>query len=233
MTEEEVADWLAGGSGYEGREATVTGQVFNSERDGDKAYYQIHTDPDNYEGNTVVYFEGSNPGIGNDDYIRATGIVAKDFTGENAFGGEVTAKCLNASTIEKIDYIDAVAPTTAEVKPAATSEINGYSITIDKVEFSDKETRVYVTLTNNGAGRLSVYDYDAVIIQNGRQFNAETNYSAGYPDINKELAIGASMSGVMTFPVIEQSDFQIQMHGYSDNYEVDQDALDFSFDITV
>lgn len=104
---------------------------------------------------------------------------------------------------------------------------------IIKVEFADNETRVYVTIINNGAGRLSLYDYDAVIIQDGKQFNTETNYEAGYPDINKEISIGVTLDGIMAFTAIEQKSFQLQMRGYSDNYEADSGDLEFTFDIAV
>ena len=233
LTEDEVKQWLDGAEGFVGRTATVTGQVFNAEHDGDLHSYQIYTDPDNYEGNTIIQISGENPGLSTDDFVRATGTIEENFTGENAFGGEVTATAMTADTIEKVTYQEAVAPTLTQVDLAQTVEASGYSVTVDKIEFAEKETRVYVTLSNNGAGRFSLYDYDAVVIQDGQQYNVQDNYIAGYPTINNELAQGASLSGIVCFPHLEAKSMQLQMHGYSDNYEVDPPSLDFNFDITV
>ena len=233
LTEEEYKAWDTGGAEFEGRQATVTGQVFNIQREGDTIAYQIHTDPTNYGGNTVVTFTGDDPGINNDDCLRATGIVQKDFEGENALGGSVVANALLADSVEKITYQEATAPTIAYIEPAVTSEYNGYSVTIDKIEFSEPETRVYVTVNNNGAGRLSLYEYSAVIIQNGQQYNIQYNYAANYPTISNQVAMGASISGIMCFPKIEQSSLQIQLQGSSDNWEADPGTIDFNFDITV
>jgi len=233
LTEDEVKQWLDGVDSFVGRQATVTGQVFNTEHDGDLHSYQIYTDPDNYEGNTIIQISGENPGISNEDFIRATGTIEENFTGENAFGGEVTATAMTADTIEKVTYQEAVAPTLTQVDLSLAAETSGYSVTIDKIEFAEKETRVYVTLSNNGAGRFSMFDQDAVIIQDGQQYNVQDNYLAGYPSINNELAQGASMSGIICFPHLEAKNMQIQMHGFSDNYEVDPPSLDYTFDITI
>lgn len=233
LTEEEVGQWLSGDDGFEGRETTITGKVFNTDYNDGVYAFQIYTDPNNYTGNTIVYVSGENPNIGTDAYIRATGTVMEDFEGENALGGSVTATCLQASSIEEISYIDAVSPTLQSIEPAVVSEQNGYSISVDKVEFAADETRVYVTLTNNGAGRLSVYDYDAVLLQDGRQFNVQTNYQANYPTINNELSVGAAIDGIICFPKVEQTSFQLQLHGFSDNWEADGGELNFTFDIAL
>ena len=233
LTDEEVKQWTNGSSEFIGREATLTGRVFNIEHDGNKHVFQINADPKNYDGNTLIYYEGADPGIIKNDFIRATGTIQKDMPYKNAFGASMSAPLLSASSIEKINYRDAVSPTLASVEPNIVSEQNGYSITVQKIEFAKDETRVYVSLTNNGAGRLTVYDYSAVIIQDGKQINTETNYQANYPSINKELNVGATMEGIVCFPAIEQKGMQIQMNGHSDNYKVDGSELNFIFDITI
>jgi hypothetical protein len=233
LTQEEVARWTAGGADFVGREATVTGKVFNIDHDGDNHVYQINADPENYDGNTLVYFEGADPGINKNDYIRATGIVQKDMSYENAFGATMSAPLLAATQVEKSTYQDIVSPTIASIDPQLACVANGYTVTMNRVEFAENETRVYVSLVNNGAGRLRIYDHNAVIIQDGKQYNTQTNYQADYPSINNEVAVGASLDGVICFPAIEQHSFQLQLRGSSDNWEVDGFELSFSFDITM
>ena len=43
------------------------------------------------------------------------------------------------------------------------------------MELAEKETRVAVTVTNNGAAAFSIYDSSAKIVQNGKQFEREYN----------------------------------------------------------
>lgn len=233
LSKEEALRWAAGGSGLVGFEATVAGKVFHVEHDGDAHVYQIYADPKNNEGNTIVYLEGTDPGIANGDYVLATGTTCEDMPYENAFGATMSAPVLAATSVEKSSYQDVVSPALATVEPNLTSTWNGYAVTVQRVEFAGDETRVYVGITNNGAGRLRVYDYNAVIIQDGVQYNTEHNYQADYPSINNEVAVGASISGVMCFPALGQRSLQLQLQGSSDNYEVDGYGMDFVFDITV
>lgn len=233
MTAEEVQKWTGGSTEFTGRRATVAGQVFNIQRDGDTIAYQIHTDPTNYDGNTVIAYQGDDPGISKNDYIRATGTVADRMNYENAFGASMSAALLKADTIEKSSYEEVAAPARVTIEPNITSEHNGYSVTLSKVDFADNETRFHVIVTNNGAGKLSVYDYSAVVVQNGRQFNTENNFHADYPTINNQVAIGATVEGVICFPAMEQASMQLQLKGYSDNYQADGSGFDFVFDIQV
>ena len=62
-----------------------------------------------------------------------------------------------------------------------TQDQLGYSITVEKVEFAEKETRVYVTIQNNGSSNFSAYSFNSKIIQNGKQYEEARNYSADYP----------------------------------------------------
>ena len=231
LTEAEVKQWIGGDDSFIGREATITGKVFSAEHSDDVYAFQVYTDPKNYSGNAIVYVRGDDHNIGSDSYIVATGTVMEDLEGENAFGGTVTAACLEASSIEEVSYIEAVSPTLQAFDAGMTAEQNGYSITLNKIEFAADETRFYVTLTNNGAGRLSVYDYNAVLLQNGKQFNVQSNYEADYPTINNELAVGGTIEGVICFPKVEQTNMQMQLRGYSDNWEADGGELSFTFDI--
>lgn len=233
LSESELQEWLSGSTAYAGREATVTGKVFSIDRKDGRLSYLIYTKPETFEGPSTVYYEGGDPGIGVDAYLKATGTVAEPGPDESVLDGTLIAAQLNATEVKEISYIEAVAPTTAEVTPDAYDEFNGYRITVDKVEFSKKETRVYVTVTNDGAGRLSVYDYNTLILQDGKQFNVERKYDAGYPELNKEIAMGASVDAILPFPVIEQKDFQIQIQGFSDNYLADGGSIDFTIDIPI
>ena len=47
-------------------------------------------------------------------------------------------------------------------------EQNGVALKVDKVEFAEKETRVYITETNSSSDNCSINVYDIKILQNGK-----------------------------------------------------------------
>jgi len=71
----------------------IAGKVFVVERDGASTVVQMLTTSDLSDGNTIVAI--GDPGVGRaireDDYLRVDGTISESFTGENAFGGQITA----------------------------------------------------------------------------------------------------------------------------------------------
>ena len=139
---------------------------------------------------------------------------------ENALGGKIVAPAIVADSVEVVTYQEACAPTlyTATVQTAAQTQC-GYTVSVDSVELAEKETRVAVTVTNNGAAAFSIYDSSAKIVQNGKQFEREYNSYADYPELQSDLMVGASTTGIITFPALEKADFDITLTGSSDNWE--------------
>lgn len=130
-----------------------------------------------------------------------------------------------------VTYQEACAPTlyTATVQTAAQTQC-GYTVSVDSVELAEKETRVAVTVTNNGAAAFSIYDSSAKIVQNGKQFEREYNSYADYPELQSDLMVGASTTGIITFPVLEKADFDITLTGSSDDW--DESIAPFTFHCT-
>ena len=87
----------------------------------------------------------------------------------------------------------------------------------EKIEFSEKETRVYVTAKNAGKETL-YFDADgAVILQDSKQYNAKSNYEANYDEIPYEIVKGATSSGVIVFPKISTKNFDLTIDIHSDD----------------
>lgn len=98
---------------------------------------------------------------------------------------------------------------------------------MEKVELAEKETRVYLKVENAGSSNFNLYSFNAKIIQNGKQYEEETNFSADYPDVQTDLSVGVTTEGIFCFPAIEQADFQIVLEGSSDNWEEDLQPYTF------
>ena len=227
IEESQIADMFTNPNNFKGKYVKLSGQVFvDPEQDGDEIALQVWHDPQNAEKNFIVYFKGDIT-VKTNDYIEVDGKITGEFKGENAFGGEVTAPTIEANTLEVKSYMEAVVPTIAEITPEnAVSEQNGLSLKVDKVEFAEKETRVYITETNASSDNCSISVYDIKILQNGQQINQDSSsmsaYEGNYAELPYELLAGASASGVLVFPAMDSSaSFQVHIEAYSDNWEIE------------
>ena len=232
MTDEEIAQLYADPSAFVGRPVVLTGIVFTTpETDEENIYFQMFSDIANYDGNTVVAYADPDFDLEEDCYVRVVGTVGEMFEGESMTGATLNVPTVIASSVEVVSYMDAAAPTLKEIAVGQTQTQQGYSVTVDKVEFAETETRVYVTVNNGGDDNFHLYSFNAKLIQDNVQYEESPNYDADYPEIESDLLPGATSTGVIVFEPLEQKDFKLYIEGYSDDYSVDFE--DYTFDIKV
>ena len=220
IADNKISDLYGDPESFAGERFDFTGSVLSVETKDGTTYLHVWQDPTNYEHNTIVVYEGDLV-VAEDDYVKISGIVEGEYKGQNAFGGTVSAPRVIARSCEVIDYMQAVAPATATIEVNQSQDQNGVVITIQKVEFSKIETRVYVTVKNNSAYTASYYAFNSVITQGSNQYDEETNYE--YDDFDGTILSGIEISGIVTFPVIDAQNgpINIQMEAYSDNWRLD------------
>lgn len=227
VDESEINNVFSEPEKYEGKYIKLIGKIFSGP---DKAEnyvaYQAWYDTTNYDKDFVFGLENDDS-FAIDDYVLIDGMITGAFEGENVIGGTIICPMIDADSVEKLSYIDAVVPTIVEIVPDnVVMEQNGISLKADKIEFAEKETRVYLTETNNSSDKFSFSVYDIKIIQNGQQISQDTSsmssYEGNYAELSYEILPNASTSGVLVFPAIDSStDFQIYAEGYSDNWELE------------
>jgi hypothetical protein len=98
LDQQDVDRLMTDPDSYKGATITVTGRVFDIERDEGQTAVQM--DPGG-DGNLIVYMPGEDFDVSEDDYATVTGEVTGELTGENAFGAEVTAPTIEATTAKK------------------------------------------------------------------------------------------------------------------------------------
>ncbi len=232
LTPDELKALYSDPQSMKGTEVVLTGVVFTQpEQDETTTYFQMFADIENYEYNTIVAIDDLNLEVAEDDYVRVTGVVGDTFEGENIMGDALTAPIIVATQVEVVSYIDAASPTLLTVEPQQTVSQLGYDVTVTKVEFAQNETRVYVTVANNGSANFSLYDFYSLLIQNGKQYEQEYHYSAEYPEVQTDLRPGVTTEGIITFPAVAQESFELVFEGSSDNYE--EEFEEYRFEITV
>ena len=220
MKDDEIKELYSSPESFKNHYVDITGVVFSSpEVDDDGIYLQLMTDIKNYSNNTIVYINDKDFKVKENDYLHIVGKVGDVFSGKNALGGDVTAPTIIAKEYEILNYQDALAPALKTVEVNQTQTQSGYSVTLQKVEYAEIETRVYLKVDNKGSDKFSVYDFNAKISQNGKQYEPQDNWEADYPQIQTDLLVGNSTEGIITFPVLEKGKFELIIEGSSDNFE--------------
>ncbi|RYG72469.1 DUF4352 domain-containing protein [Lentibacillus lipolyticus] len=217
---------------YKGYEVTFMGKVFvQPERDNDGTYLQVYADPENAEQNVIVGVGNPELDVSSEDYVRVTGVIQGEFTGENAFGAELKAPLVGADTVEVVDYVTAVSPAMETIQVDQSHDQHGYVMHIDKVEIADNMTRVYVKITNNTDNEISFYSFNSRLLIGNKQLEEAQVYDSGLPEVQSSILPGVETEGVITFPAVDPSTETMTFHaeGSSENYNLDFEP--FTFDI--
>ena len=232
LTQDELRFMFSNPDNYIGSKVELSGIVFGSvDSDEDGIYFQIWSDPINMDWNTVIGYLDPTFQVEDGQYVKVTGVVDHVAEGENMMGVTITAPAILADTVEVSSYIDVVSPTIATASAAQpTVDQHGYAVTLEKVELAENETRLYVSLTNNGSGNFTLYDFNATIIQAGTQYEYQPNYDADYPELQTDIRPGVTTEGVITFPAVQQTPFQVIMEAHSDNWS--ENFSEYTFDVS-
>lgn len=237
LEETEIANLFSNPDEYKGKYVKLSGKIFNGpDKEENYVAYQAWHDIQSNDNSFIFGMENPSEDYSVDDYVIIDGEITGTFEGENMLGGTITCPMINAVNIEKQSYMDAVVPTITEITPEnAVSEQNGISLKVDKVEFAEKETRIYLTETNSSTDKFSMWIYDIKLLQNGQQIEQDmasfSAYEGNYAELSSDILPNASSSGVLVFPPMDSSaSFQIYAEGHSGNYELDFQP--FVIDIT-
>jgi hypothetical protein len=229
FTKENYAQLVSDPDSYEGAAVDVTGQILGAvEEDSNYVYFQMMADPVNYEWSTIVQAPDSETTLAADDYVHVKGTVVGSMEGENAFGGEVSAVSVEADTVEEIQGAEAVDPTQESIEVNQTASDQGFSITIQKIEFAANSTRVYIAARNDTGQPADLYTFDAKIIQGTTQVDQEMPFDYELEEPQERLSPGVETQGIVAFgPVDSSQPFQVSFEWYSDNFDITPQPIVF------
>lgn len=217
---------------YDGYAVSFVAKVFNVvgiDEDG-WVHFQVYQDIENSENAMYVYASTSEK-IEEDQFVRISGLSDGLYEGTNAFGGKISQPTIYARECELVSYTEAVSKTIKEVPVNETQTQYGYSITVQKVEFAEKETRIYIKVENGGKSKFSLYEWDVEVEQDNKQYEYQTNYDADYPELKDDLRPGNTTEGIITFPALKIEDFKIYIEGSSDDWNEDMKEMEFVINV--
>lgn len=219
---------------YNGRTVEFYGKVFSEpEKDADGTYLQIFTLDQGNDGNTIVAINDPNLDISDGDIVYVKGVVGDVQEGTNMFGANIQVPSIIATSIEKSDYAKAFAPALKVIEGNQEINQHGYSMTLERVEIAETETRAYLKIKNDSSSNIYFYSFDSVLTQGTNQINQEDNWNANYPEIDSEILPGIVSEGIVTFaPVnVEGENIKLVFEGSSDDYTLEYEPFTFEMSL--
>lgn len=221
---------------YKGYEIELTGQIFTEpEKDDRGTYFQMWADPEQLEKNTVVKVMDLNLNVKSGQYVKIKGVVGDEFEGENAFGATIIAPIIIAESVEKVDYITAVAPTIKKIE--VEQEINQHDIivTLQKVEIAENQTRVYIKVQNMSDDMASFYSFSTKLVVGNKQYEQEyiDSEATGLEEPQSELLPKIETEGVIIYPPIDPNEEVLNLYAEtnSNNYNLVFEPYVFEVDM--
>ncbi|WP_028776304.1 hypothetical protein [Shimazuella kribbensis] len=196
---------------FKDRSIVIYGKIFNvlSEK------LQIYSDPDLAND---VFIKGKTDQWKEDEYVKVSGVVVGDYEYENSLDNTLHSPMITATKIEKSDYITAFYPTIKTIQVKQEKNQFETKIKVERVELAEKQTRVYLKITNDSKNTFR--SYVTHLIQNRTQYKVEQKSfdPKTYKTLPYENLPGTVADGVIVFPAIDfNQPFTIHMEGYSNN----------------
>lgn len=197
VSDSEIEDVLASPEDYAGKYIKISGVVsFKTSEDGIK-YLDCYNDAENYKDEFVVEMTNK-VAVDEGDFVNVDAEIIGEI-GDEPYTGADDSDLYVRGTVEKTSYENSVgkADSVREVNKEETAY--NVTLTVEKAEFTEDETRIYIKAKNDNNGDVSMYSDEAQATQDGRQI--ETSYSMvdeERPTIDT-LSGGAEKDAVVTF----------------------------------
>lgn len=200
----------------------------------------LYGDPQNYGKMFYVYYnaddEAFDQGLQQGDIIQVTGTLDNAVDEDGNFVDTPFVPVIGAKSIEKVEYAQAFSKPLKTVEKEQSKTQYGYQVKIDRIEFAEDETRLYMTVVNHGSGEFSVSSYRAKMLKDGAQYEGQPNYIADYPQLSSDLMPGLQTEGVMTFPGLADLNGSVQFifDAYAASaWKNDEDLKPFEFTVEI
>ena len=200
----------------------------------DKVHGEIHLqgyeDFAKQEHPTVVVVSDNKVKYEDGEYIKVKGKVLGKAQVVDAVSTEMTAVKLEAKKIQKIKSTDAI-PAEETLDIGYDVKVKGVSATVQKVDLTSDETRVYIKVKNGTKKNIEIYPNQSILSQDGNDYEADLeNYLYDDVRMQKNIKAGSSISGVIIFKRIDSNlPFTFTLEG-ADN-EGNELELPFSFEM--
>ena len=225
----ELSDAYTRPDDYKGRPIGITGKAITDVQDFDGIQgFEMLEDVENSSNLTLVVTDKD---IHKGDFVSVEGVCGGLVEVEKSTGGYSRAMKVTDATVVKSSAEEVVSPTKSTLCINETVEHSGVSITLEKIEFSKDETRVYLAVSNNGSYPYNLWGFDCIAKQNTKEFKTLDNPAyKDLKDLSEQIPCGGSASGFIVFSNMESAtDTKLVLKGDLDKSY--NKIEDFVFDI--
>jgi len=230
LTDLEFREMYANPNKFKGARVEFYAKVYMEPDREQKGFsLRAYGDPLNEELNMRIDYDDPDFRADYGDYIHVIGTVKGEFHSRNLLGGELFYPWIWADEITISDYISAVSPAIKTVEVNQEIDQHGYVMKLQKIEFSEIETRVYLEITNHTNDNIHFDKYKSYIIQGSSQFKAEANLAAKYKNFQSKLFPGVKSEGIISFAPIDptKGDVKFIAEGNTENGQLRFDPFEF------
>lgn len=168
-------------------------------------------------------------------WVDVSGTITGTYHGTNGWGGPLSLPDVDADSVATITRNEAVAPTERTITVDKTDLQHDFSVTLERIELAESETRLYLKLKNDGTAAVRLYPgLYARLIQGKHQL--EPRYDSSIQDAapQDELLPGVESEGFVLFPALEQTPKDVRVSlgtPSSENYQLDFRSIEFSLSL--
>ena len=158
----------------------------------------IKTKREHSIGEYTVVVVKTNPRVTLDQWVRVQGILHRYWTTEHNLGSELRLPIVAAQKVSVITRAEAI-PAIRTVNVDQSISHHGLTITLQKLEIAESETRLYIHAINNSSDKASLYAYDVVLVQGTQQVKMKSELGQEADEPDSTLVSGTETQGVLLF----------------------------------
>ena len=184
---------------YVGSDVDISGKVAQVMRTSDsESQFAIETETEITFGERTLVVVGTDPKLTEDQWVRVQGVLHSYWNTQNLMGAEMRLPVVAAHRVSAITRAEAF-PSIRTVPVDQSITRHGLTITLQKLEIADSETRLYIHAKNNSPNKASLYAYDAVLVQGTQQIQRKDIFGQDVEEPDTTLVSGTETQGILLF----------------------------------
>jgi hypothetical protein len=186
---------------FYGKLYVLPGKIKNS------GYFVLLPNPRESTKSIVVEIANSKLNIefATQDILHVKGIVEGKNKKRNNAGVVLEAPYILAGSIEKEKDLTVFYPAYKVINYNQKQTIDAFTITIGKIELAEKETRIYISITNELDEEIIFSDYPNYLSYGSKKEHTMNSNQDQYPSIYSYIPAKATKDGILLFPAIDRS----------------------------
>lgn len=227
---------------YKDRWTKFSGEIMTVETSGDITAVQLNLADLEFGKIVVAYFTGwDSKQFVKGDCIAIEGKIQGSVEGKNAFQATLSYPTMTGEKAAKLSCLDAKYPASRTLMGPVVQQAGNVVVTVNKVEFAEKNTRVNISIKNlNSDRKVTFYTFNSYIVEGQNQYKSQLGLLYGVNDLDSTILPGIVEQGYLFFDPVPQKPFKLLLE-INEEYQpsdfdkgINLDNLDhkMAFDLT-